>query len=98
MTRQVILWCVEAYFGGVLIQLHRLWRAQDAPTEQLAIAMGARMGNAVVLTLLGALLLLAAGAPPGQQAAFVVTLAVLFWAVYVYATARPEPTLAAYRG
>ena len=90
--------CVEAYFGGVLIQLYRLWRAGDAQAEQLAIATGARMGNAVVLTLLGALLLMAAGAPPGQQAAFVVTLAVLFWAVYVYATARPEQALAAYRG
>jgi 4-hydroxybenzoate polyprenyltransferase len=89
---------VEACFAGVLVQLYRLWRAAASQAEQLAIAIGARFGNAVVLTLLGALLLLAAGAPVAQQAAFVIALTLTFWGVSAFVMVRPEQVRAAYRG
>jgi len=89
---------VEAYFGGIVVQLFRLWRADDPAEERVAIALGARMGNAVVLTLLGCLLLLEANATPAEQATFVVAFAGVFWGVFAYLTARPQQAIAAYRG
>jgi 4-hydroxybenzoate polyprenyltransferase len=89
---------VEAYFGGVVVQLYRLWRTQDPAAERVAIALGARMGNAVVLTLLGCLLLIEAGAAAAEQAAFVVAFAGVFWGVFAYLSARPQQAIAAYRG
>jgi len=89
---------VEAYFGGIVVQLYRLWRTQDPAAERVAIALGARMGNAVVLTLLGCLLLIEAGAAAAEQAAFVVAFAGVFWGVFAYLSARPQQAIAAYRG
>jgi 4-hydroxybenzoate polyprenyltransferase len=88
---------IEAYFGGIVVQLYRLWRADDPAAERVAIALGARMGNAVVLTLLGCLLL-EGQATAAEQAAFVVVFAGVFWGVFAYLTARPQQAIAAYRG
>jgi 4-hydroxybenzoate polyprenyltransferase len=89
---------IETYFAGIALQLYRLWVADDPLAERLAIALGARMGNAVVLTLLGFLLLRAAGATAAEQAVFVVTVAVMFWFAFSYLTLKPREALAAYRG
>ena len=94
----VLLLVVEGYFAGVLFQLYRLWRASERAAEQMAIALGARMGNAVVLTLLGSLLMSASGAAPVEVAVFVLALAGLFWFGFVYTSLRPQEALAAYRG
>jgi hypothetical protein len=64
----------------------------------MAIALGARMGNAVVLTLLGSLLMSASGAAPVEVAVFVLALGGLFWFGFVYTSLRPQEALAAYRG
>jgi 4-hydroxybenzoate polyprenyltransferase len=94
----VLLLVVEGYFAGVLFQLYRLWRASERAAEQMAIALGARMGNAVVLTLLGSLLMSASGAAPVEVAVFVLALAGLFWFGFAYTSLRPQEALAAYRG
>jgi 4-hydroxybenzoate polyprenyltransferase len=94
----VLLLVVEGYFAGVLFELYRLWRASERAAEQMAIALGARMGNAVVLTLLGSLLMSASGAAPVEVAAFVLALAGLFWFGFAYTSLRPQEALAAYRG
>jgi 4-hydroxybenzoate polyprenyltransferase len=94
----VLLFVVEGYFAGVLFELYRLWRASERAAEQMAIALGARMGNAVVLTLLGSLLMSASGAAPVEVAAFVLALAGLFWFGFAYTSLRPQEALAAYRG
>jgi 4-hydroxybenzoate polyprenyltransferase len=89
---------LETYFAGIALQLYRLWVADDPLEERLAIALGARMGNAVVLTLLGFLLLRAAGATAAEEAVFVVAVAVMFWFAFSYLTMKPREALAAYRG
>jgi len=67
--------------------------AHDLVAERLAIALGARMGNAVVLTLLGYLLLVSAGASGIEQALLVVVFAVAFWFAFGYLTLRPQEAL-----
>lgn len=88
----------QSYFVAIAWQLNRLWRATDVDSERFAIALGARMGNAVVLTLLGFALLAGAGAGPSEEATFVIALAVMFWFAYAYVSSRPNAALAAYRG
>ena len=94
----VLFAATQSYFVAVGLQLHRLWRAMDLDRERLAIALGARMGNAVVLTLLGFLVLAGAGATPAAEGLFTITLAAMFWFALVYVSARPQAALAAYRG
>jgi 4-hydroxybenzoate polyprenyltransferase len=90
---------LESYFVGIAFQLYRLWKADESLAERLAIALGARMGNAVVLTLLGFLLLRTSGASAAEQAAFVVAVGCMFWFAFTYLTLRPrEGALAGYRG
>ena len=89
---------IESYFVAIAVQLYRLWTAGAPEDERVAIAMGARMGNAVVLTLLGFVLLQAAGAARAEQAVFVIALALMFWFVYAYLASRPQEAMTAYRG
>jgi 4-hydroxybenzoate polyprenyltransferase len=94
----VLILVIETYFAGIALQLYRLWHAHDPIAERLAIALGARMGNAVVLTLLGFLLLRSGGGTAAEQTVFVVTVAAIFWFAFSYLTLKPPEALAAYRG
>ena len=94
----VLVVAVETYFLAIGLQLHRLWRAGDVDDERLAIALGALMGNALVLTWLGFVMLGGAGAGSVEQGAFTVVLASMFWFAYVYMSTRPQAELAACRG
>jgi 4-hydroxybenzoate polyprenyltransferase len=97
-TSLLLLAAIESYFVAIALQLYRLWTADTPEDERVAIAMGARMGNAVVLTLLGFVLLQAAGAARAEQGVFVVALALMFWFVYAYLATRPQEAVTAYRG
>ena len=97
-SNPLLVVAVESYFVAIAIQLFRLWKADRPDDERVAIALGARMGNAVVLTLLGFLLLRAAGAAAAEQAIFVVALGAMFWFVFAYLAARPREAITAYRG
>jgi 4-hydroxybenzoate polyprenyltransferase len=94
----LLILAAEGYFLGVALQLQRLWIADDPLAERMAIALGARMGNAVVLTLLGFLLLFASGASVAELAVFVIALAAVFWFGFAHISLRPQEALAAYRG
>jgi 4-hydroxybenzoate polyprenyltransferase len=94
----LLVLAVESYFLGIGFQLYRLWLATDLDAERIAIALGARMGNAVVLTLLGSMLLRAAGARGTEQSAFVLVLAAMFWFAFAYLMLRPREALVGYRG
>jgi 4-hydroxybenzoate polyprenyltransferase len=89
---------VESYFVAIVLQLYRLWQAATFDAERVAIAMGARMGNAVVLTLLGFVVLEGVGAAAPEEALYVIALALMFWFVFAYLSTRPNEALAAYRG
>jgi 4-hydroxybenzoate polyprenyltransferase len=89
---------IESYFVAIAFQLYRLWLAAGLDDERVAIAMGARMGNAVVLTLLGFVVLRASGAAGTEQGFFVIALALMFWFAFIYLSTRPREAVAAYRG
>jgi UbiA prenyltransferase family len=89
---------IETYFVAIAFQLYRLWLATGFDEERMAIAMGARMGNAVVLTLLGFVVLRASGAAAAEQGFFVLALALMFWFAFIYLSTRPREAVAAYRG
>jgi len=73
----VLIAVVQSYFAVIAFELYRL--ARSGPGEELAaIARGARMGNAVILTWLGFSLL-----PVSEGNVLAVALAALYWLVYL---------------
>jgi 4-hydroxybenzoate polyprenyltransferase len=86
----VLVAMIETYFAAILLQLYRLSQVTDADDERTAIALGARMGNAVVLTLLGVALLESAGAGPFAQSLFALLLGAMFWSLFAYISRRND--------
>jgi 4-hydroxybenzoate polyprenyltransferase len=48
---------LQLYIVSIMIMLYRLYRASSRKDEQLSIGVGAKMGNGLLVTLLGALIL-----------------------------------------
>lgn len=94
----VLVVATESYFAAIGWQLFRLWMARQWADERNAIVLGARMGNAVILTLLGDALLSSVGADAGSEATFVLAVAVMFWFGLLYAAMNSQQAAAAYRG
>ena len=86
----VLVALVETYFAAIVLQLYRLSHVSDVDDERTAIALGARMGNAVVLTWLGVALLEGAGASGMEQSMFALLLAAMFWSVFAYLSLKSE--------
>lgn len=97
-SNPVLIAAIESYFVAILLQLRRLWEAETLDDERVAIALGARMGNAVVLTLLGFVLLGAAGATGAELALLVLVFAAMFWLSFAYLATRTTEAITAYRG
>jgi 4-hydroxybenzoate polyprenyltransferase len=53
---------LQLYIVSIMIMLYRLYRASSRKDEQLSIGVGAKMGNGLLVTLLGALILSNQGA------------------------------------
>jgi 4-hydroxybenzoate polyprenyltransferase len=93
-----ILVLIEVFVAAIVTRLHALWRARDGREEQLAIGLGARMGNGLLVLLTGWLALTAAGAPEADRVLFAVTLTVTFAASFAFLVARPERVVVGYKG
>jgi hypothetical protein len=66
-----VLWAfVQAFLVAIAAMLWTLWRADGQIAEQVAIGIGARMGNGLLLCVLGWLLLDGNGAPVARAALF----------------------------
>lgn len=89
---------LEAFVVAIGSRLLALWRADDPRVEQLAIGLGARMGNGLLLSVLAWLVLSARGAAPAAATAFVVAVAVVFWLGFAAVIARPAAAVVAYKG
>ena len=86
----------QTFFAAIGLELYKLWRATTPDAELTAIARGARMGNAVVLTWLGFVLLRGAGAPDGERAAFVLAISAIVWFAFLLpASAAATPAASA---
>jgi 4-hydroxybenzoate polyprenyltransferase len=89
---------VELFVGAVASRLLVLWRAADEREEQVAIGIGARMGNGLLITVLAWLALRAHGAPLQDQILVSSAVASLFVMGFWALVSRPEEALIGYKG
>jgi 4-hydroxybenzoate polyprenyltransferase len=89
---------LEVYVAGAAAMLVSLARASDAHEEQVAIGIGAKAGNGILVSVLAWLALHAHGAPSGTSIAFLALLTVLFGSSYALLVARPEQAVIGYKG
>jgi 4-hydroxybenzoate polyprenyltransferase len=93
-----IIAIVSLFAAGILSMLWRLWRTSDPRLEQIAIGLGAKMGNGLLACALAWLVLEAQGAPEGMRALALAFLALVYGSVVVSLTARPDDIEIAYKG
>lgn len=84
--------------AAIVAMLAALRRAPTPHAEQIAIGIGARMGNGLLISLLAWLALEAHGASVGERTAFLATLAGVFGLGFVALAARPEQATIGYKG
>jgi len=89
---------LESLLVGVAVLLRRLHRARDTREEQVAIGLGARLGNAILLCLLAWLVLGGEDASESTRTAFVCGLAALFLGSTAALAMRPERVVIGYQG
>lgn len=93
-----ILVLIEAFVAAIVTRLHALWRARDGWEEQLAIGLGARLGNGLLLMIAGWLALGVEGAPEADRLLFAAAIAVVFGASFAVLIAHPERAVIGYKG
>ena len=84
--------------AGIATLLLRLARAADSREEQVAIGLGARLGNGLLLCLLSWLVLGGEGATETARQGFVWVLALLFLCSSAALAAKPERVVIGYKG
>jgi hypothetical protein len=89
---------VQAFVIAIAAMLWTLWRADQQVAEQVAIGLGARMGNGLLLCMLGWLLLEGSGASGAQALLFTAFLAAPFFLSFVALAARPGEAVIGYKG
>ena len=82
---------------GTAVLLGRLRSASDARAEQVAIGLGARLGNGVLLVTLAWLVLGGAGASEAARVTFVLLLAALIGASVASLAGHPERVVIGYK-
>ena len=94
-----VLWAfVQAFVVAIAAMLWTLWRADQQVAEQVAIGIGARMGNGLLLCVLGWLLLEGSAAPVAQTALFTAFLSAPFFLSFVSLATRPGEAVIGYKG
>jgi 4-hydroxybenzoate polyprenyltransferase len=89
---------LELYTAAAASMLLRLLRVDGPREEQVAIGIGARMGNGLVLTVLTWLALTAHATPSPQRLLVVYTLGTVFATGLVVLVRRPEQAVVGYKG
>lgn len=89
---------VAAFGFGIAAQLWALQRVDDPRREQVAIGVGARIGNGLLICVLGWLLLVGQSAPAAVTHGFTGLLTALYAATYVVLVKNPDDVLIGYKG
>jgi 4-hydroxybenzoate polyprenyltransferase len=89
---------LELFVLAIASMLLRLRQADDGRAEQVAIGIGARMGNGLLIVVLSWLVLEGQGAPAGTVLAFAAALTALFGLGFVMLACRPEEAVIGYKG
>ena len=88
---------LASLLAGIAVLLGRLRSAPDARAEQVAIGLGARLGNGVLLVTLAWLVLGGAGASDTARVTFALLLAALIGASVVSLAGHPERVVIGYK-
>jgi len=89
---------LQPYIASIAIMLHRLYRMNSRKDEQLSIGVGAKMGNGLLLTLLGALILSNQGTDWATQLIFGLALTGLYTLNFVDVVRHPDRAVIGYKG
>jgi 4-hydroxybenzoate polyprenyltransferase len=89
---------LQPYIASVLIMLYRLYRVNGSKDEQLSIGVGAKMGNGLLVTLLGALILSNQDADWITQLIFVLALTAIYMLNFIDFLRHPERAVIGYKG
>jgi len=89
---------LQPYIASIAIMLYRLYRVGSRKDEQLSIGVGARMGNGLLATLLGALILSNQGADWITQVIFGLALTALYMLNLIDFLRHPEQAVIGYKG
>jgi len=89
---------VSLFAAVILSMLWRLWRRSDLREEQIAIGLGAKMGNGLLACTLASLVLQAEGAPEDMRVLALAFLALVHGSVFITLTGRPDDIEIAYKG
>ncbi|MDP9023359.1 MAG: UbiA family prenyltransferase [Actinomycetota bacterium] len=89
---------LEGFVAAIAAMLHTLWRAGDARSEQVAIGLGAQLGNGLLLLVLGWLALGGRGATDAERGLFAATITVLFASNWLVLRSRPDEAVIGYKG
>jgi 4-hydroxybenzoate polyprenyltransferase len=89
---------LQPYVVGAMVMLYRLYRVESRRDEQLAIGVGAKVGNGLLVTLLGALVLAGYGADRITQTTFVLALTAIYAINFIGFLRHPERAVIGYKG
>jgi 4-hydroxybenzoate polyprenyltransferase len=89
---------VSLFAAVILSMLWRLWRTSDPREEQIAIGLGAKMGNGLLACTLAWLVLQAEGTPEGMRVVALAFVALVYLSVFLSLTGRPDDIEIAYKG
>jgi 4-hydroxybenzoate polyprenyltransferase len=89
---------LQPFFAAIAWMLWRLWCAVDEFAEQVAIGIGARMGNGVLLTILAWLVVRESSGSAGEASAAAATVAAAFFFSFASLVTRPHEAVIGYKG
>jgi 4-hydroxybenzoate polyprenyltransferase len=89
---------LQLYIVSIAIMLFRLYRVSSRKDEQLSIGVGARMGNGLLVTLLGTLILSNQGADWTTQFIFGLALTALYTLNFIDFLRHPQRAIIGYKG
>jgi 4-hydroxybenzoate polyprenyltransferase len=89
---------LQLYIVSIAIMLYRLYRVSSRKDEQLSIGVGAKMGNGLLVTLLGVLILSNQGADWVTQSVFGLALTALYTLNFIDFLRHPERAIIGYKG
>lgn len=94
----IVLFLLEVYFIAIFFMLYKLWKKDKSEDEQTAIGIGAKMGNGLLLTVLGFFVLLEYNAPNQMQILFITVIVAVFLSNFFMLISRPNYAFIGYRG
>jgi 4-hydroxybenzoate polyprenyltransferase len=89
---------LQLYIATIVTMLYWLYRASSRKDEQLSIGVGAKMGNGLLITLLGTLILSNQGADWITQFIFGLALTALYTLNFIDFLRHPEQATIGYKG